>query len=354
MTLSQAQKSIIEKARVVGGGRQGIALTDATCVYLVALIAHDLELADLFPELPAAIPDFFGAGPINALALESSEVGFPELADRLFSSVPDADTYFASLAKLHKARLKYERILATQPIPTVEQVGPRALLEFGKLSTHALSAFIFWRKWLFDIDNRAAQETGYLFEPIIAGAIGGTPISASKSPVRRHENKSKGRQVDCIAGSRAYEFKLRVTIAASGQGRWAEELTFPRDCKESGFTPVLLVLDATPNPKLSELERVFFEAGGEVYIGEEGWRHLDDAAGSTMGVFLEKYVHGPIQALLAEAPRDLPDLKISSKAGDIEIGLGAESFLIARDSIKAEGSRKDPMPDDIEEEIAGL
>ena len=29
---------------------------------------------------------------------------------------------------------------------------------------------------------------------------------------------------------KAYEFKLRVTIAASGQGRWKEELDFPSDC----------------------------------------------------------------------------------------------------------------------------
>jgi hypothetical protein len=30
-------------------------------------------------------------------------------------------------------------------------------------------------EWLYDIDNRSAQETGYLFEPILAAAIGGIP-----------------------------------------------------------------------------------------------------------------------------------------------------------------------------------
>lgn len=94
-----------------------------------------------------------------------------------------------------------------------------------------------------------------------------------------------GRQVDCIREKRAYEFNVRVTIAASGQGRWKEELEFPTDCQASGFVPVLIVLDPTPNPKLTELSRVFASAGGEVYIGAEAWKHLDIEAGPTMARF---------------------------------------------------------------------
>ncbi len=351
MTLSAAQRSIIERARAVGGGGQGVALSGAACSYVLAVIAGDLGVTERFPELPAEVPPFFGDRPIDTL--EVPDVHFIELADRLFSSVPDADTYFASLAKLHKARLKYERILETQPIPTVEQVGPRALLEFGKLGGEALAAFLFWRKWIYDIDNRAAQETGYLFEPIIAGAIGGTPVSAGKSPVRRHNNPKKGRQVDCIAGSRAYEFKLRVTIAASGQGRWKEEMTFPRECQESGYTPVLVVLDATPNPKLAEVERAFYEYDGEVYIGEDAWAHLDEAAGETMGIYLEKYVHGPIDTLLEQAPRHLPNLTLSASARVIKVGVGSESFVIDREP-EEESGHQSLLPDDIDEELPGL
>ena len=129
--------------------------------------------------------------------------------------------------------------------------------QFGKLRSDALAGFLFWRKWFYDIDNRAAQETGYLFEPIIAHAIGGTPAPAKKSPVKRQSDRNKGRQVDCILDDRAYEFKIRVTIAASGQGRWQEELDFPTDCRTSGFTPVLVCLDSTPNPKLSALVDAF-------------------------------------------------------------------------------------------------
>ncbi len=328
MPLSQAQRSIIEKARAVGGGGQGVALSDSACAYVISVVVADLNLAEFFPELPANVQPFFGSGTPGDL--EVRNVDFLDLADRLFSQVPDADTYFSSLAKLHKARMKYERILETQPIPTVEQVGPRALLEFGKLKVESLASFLFWRKWIFDIDNRAAQETGYLFEPIIAGAIGGTPVSASRSPIRRHDNPRKGRQVDCVADGRAYEFKLRVTIAASGQGRWKEELTFPRDCEESGYIPVLVVLDATPNPKLFELETAFLERNGEVYKGESAWQHLDKAAGPIMGIFLEKYVRGPLDALLRGAPSRLSDLTLSEGEGGITVRVGRDSFVVAR------------------------
>src|SRR5207245_2002841 len=58
-------------------------------------------------------------------------------------------------------------------------------------------------------------------------------ISAKKSPIKRTDNPKFGRQVDCLDGKHAYEFKMRVTIAASGQGRFKEELDFARDCNQS-------------------------------------------------------------------------------------------------------------------------
>ena len=203
----------------------------------------------------------------------------------------------------------------------MDQVGPRALLQYGQMSTKALAGFLLWRKWFFDIDNRAGQETGYLFEPIIAYAIGGSPFSAQKSPIRRSEDKQKGRQVDCIRGKLAYEIKLRVTIAASGQGRWQEELEFPIDCKQSGYTPVLLVLDPTPNPKLAELVKTFQTQHGQTYVGDEAWKHLDEAAGNTMSIFLRNYVQQPITETLKQSPASLPDIsfRMSDTAFALEI-----------------------------------
>ncbi len=297
MGLSQTQKSMIEKARAGGSSDQGVELTDDICCYLIAVIARDLNILDQFPELPQDLPLFFQSAEIRTLSVWN--VPFLPLIERLISVNSDADTFFACLASLHKRRLKYERILQTQPIPTIEQVGPRGLLQYGTLEAKALTGLLFWRKWFFDIDNRAGQETGYLFEPIIAHAIGGVPFSAKASPVRRASDPKKGRQVDCVRGKQAYEFKIRVTIASSGQGRWQEELEFPVDCRKSGYAPVLVVLDATANPKLAQLESAFLAQRGKVYKGEAAWRHLDEAAGQTMALFLEKYVP-PAHSRIAE------------------------------------------------------
>src|SRR5690606_866561 len=239
------------------------------------------------------------------------------------------------------------------PIPTLEQVGPRGLLQYGKLGPAALAGLLFWRKWFFDIDNRAGQETGYLFEPVIAYAVGGTPVPAKKSPVKRHKDKKKGRQVDCLLGKKAYELKIRVTIAASGQGAWSEELGFTIYCSGSGYKPVFVVLDSTPNPKLLELEKAFTDQDGEVYKGATAWKHLDSLAGPTMSLFLENYVRGPIERLICEAPKALPKFAATMSDDRIEITVGSEKLRIFRREAEVEDSHHDEAPDDIGDNIPG-
>ncbi len=245
MALTQSQKALIEKTRSIGAAKEAEALSDDDCVFLVATIARDLGLLDKFPGLPTEFPSFFATG-LNERP-KIANANFVDLMDKLLALEPDTDSYFNCLGTLYKARLKYANILRLQPVPTMDQVGPRGLLQYGTLGPEALTAFLLWRKWIFDIDNRAGQETGYLFEPIIAAAIGGTPISSRRSPIKRARDSTKGRQVDCLKDHFAYEIKLRVTIAASGQGRWGEELDFPVDCANSGYAPILLVLDPTRN-----------------------------------------------------------------------------------------------------------
>jgi len=198
----------------------------------------------------------------------------------------DIDTYFRCLAELHKRRLRYEGILASQAFPLMEQVGPRAMLQYGHADPGALAVLLTWRKWIYDIDNRAAQETGYVFEPALVGALGGADVSASASPVKRRGDASRGRQVDCLLetaeGRWAYEFKIRVTIAASGQGRWAEELSFPGEARAAGYVPVLVVFDATENEKLGQLSQAYRAAQGETYIGQDAWQHIEQRSGPTM------------------------------------------------------------------------
>jgi len=347
MGLTTNQRSLITKARTGGGSDLGVTLDDTVCCYLLATIVKDLGLKDQFPDIPLEIPPFFEIKEIKNLRLPG--IDFYKFFERLVSARSDADTYFFCLATLHKARLKYERILQSQAIPTIDQVGPRGLLQYGALSPAALVGFLFWRKWMFDIDNRAGQETGYVFEPIIAYAIGGVPYSAAKSPVKRGGQGSKGRQVDCVVDDKAYELKIRVTIAASGQGRWGEELEFPKDCLASGFTPVLVVLDPTPNIKLEELRRAFVTAGGETYIGEQAWKHLSDAAGPTTATFLELYVHLPLQTLVSETPEKLPELRLRIDENKIIMEIGSEYLAIQRNLSETIIAEQEELPEDIDE-----
>lgn len=354
MGLTQAHRTVISKARAVGGGKQGVALSDEACAYLVAVIARDLKVLKQFPELPKKTPEFFSPGSLEDRVVP--KVDFVPLFQRLVGLDPDADTYFSCLATLHKARLKYERILQTQPVPTVDQVGPRGLLQYGTMSPKALTPFLLWRKWIYDVDNRAGQETGYVFEPIIAHAIGGVSVSAKKSPVRRQANPKKGRQCDCVLDKKAYEVKLRVTIAASGQGRWREELDFPTDCKFSNYVPVLVVLDPTPNPKLAELKGKFLAEGGEAYVGQDAWRHFDTLAGRTMSRFLQLYVHAPIQALLDQVPEkteELPELRLRMAGGSFRLSILGEALNVRRQPKDEEASEPDELPDDVEDQFPG-
>lgn len=350
MALSKVHQALVAKVKAVGNSEMAIPLDDGVCTYLVGIVARDLGLWARFPEFVQEPPPFFGTPILQDLRYEGLD--FPDLFERLIELKKDADSYFLCLATLHKARLKYERILQAQPIPTIDQIGPRSLLQFGSLSPGALASFLFWRKWIFDIDNRAGQETGYLFEPIIASAIGGVPASAKRSPVKRRGTGS-GRQVDCVReiDKRAYEIKIRVTIAASGQGRWQEELDFPEDCRASGYKPMLLVLDPTENPKLTELRRVFLEADGECHVGQGAWDHLEQMAGETMASFISRYVHYPIQELLTNAPQDLPEIRFSMSEDALTVNVGGERLLVQRFVQPEFASDEDAIPDNVGEGV---
>jgi hypothetical protein len=260
--------------------------------------------------LKEAIPDFFDLiFPVSdyyGLPMEwfTTAVQIPEKLHvdlmRLGQNIPDFKTYLLCLSGLHKRRRKYAMILRAQPIPTMVQISPRALVEYGGMEVEALASWLTWRKFFYDLDNRSAQETGYLFEPILAAAIGGEPKGPTSKVVTRTGDDTKGRQVDCwkvdaeTNTKYAYEFKLRVTTAASGQGRIGEEIQFATDCLNSGAIPVLVVLDPTPNNRLTELKTAFEKSGGHAFIGAEAWQHLEEEAGDTMAQFIERYVRRPI------------------------------------------------------------
>ena len=218
----------------------------------------------------------------------------------------------------------------------MDQVGPRGLLEYGICDNDLLNSWLIWRKWIFDIDNRSGQETGYLFEPILASCLGGEAVGSTNSPVKRLDESGKpkatGRQIDCYIGAEnlAYEFKIRVTIAASGQGRFGEELSFPKECKAAGITPVLIVLDPTPSNRLTELAQVFKNNKGLVYIGEQAWKHLEDKSGKIMSHFIDNYIKPPLKTINEFDTSKLSSIKLTWDNDKIVIQGDTKKYKIDR------------------------
>lgn len=317
---------------------------------IIALVAKDIGKASvLAASFPDVWPHISPEGDYYSLSADwftntsgvvhaDDLIGLLEMGESLDK---DFTTYLRCLTELHKRRRKYGLILERQPLPTMVQVSPRALMEYGPdFPTEALASWLTWRKFFYDLDNRSAQETGYLFEPILAAAIGGEPMSAKEKVVHRSNDPSKGRQVDCWkvepdGTPLAYELKLRVTIAASGQGRFAEELSFAEDCKASGVKPILVVLDPTENNKLTDLQAAYRRVGGECYVGDDAWAHLEEEAGTTMAAFIEKYVRRPVgeisafESIVGEDPkrRSLVLLDLATKLEGSQLSISLGSFV---------------------------
>lgn len=211
--------------------------------------------------------------------------------------------YLKNLSELYRRRFKFYNILRTQPFPETEQIGLRCLLEYGNCDDTLLFSWMKWRKLIYDIDNRSAQETGYLFEPILASCLGGESVSHRYSPVKRIDDNgnptNEGRQIDCyIAEAKeAYELKLRVTIAASGQGRFSEEMSFPYEARRAGLKPILIVFDSTPSDLLERLKKKYIDEGGSYAVGDDAWRVLTSRAGNEMGKYILKYIKPPISRM---------------------------------------------------------
>jgi hypothetical protein len=186
MTLTQRLKGVWTKARKPDTSVLKVGLEPHDCAYLILRVFKDLGVT---PPVEAVIDEFFDHRFNSPIDLGDIEPMM--LLESLAEKIPDGELYFECLATLAKRRLKYRRILESQPIPYFDEVGPRALLQIGDLPSEQLIALLKWRKWIFTIDNRAGQETGYVFEPVIAAALGGEACGSSKSPVRQKRHAPK-------------------------------------------------------------------------------------------------------------------------------------------------------------------
>lgn len=244
--------------------------------------------------------------------------------------------YLKNLCDLYRRRVKYYYILKTQSFPNAEQIVPRSLLEYGNCENQLLADWLEWRKWIFDIDNRSAQETGYIFEPILASCLGGESVSAKNSLVKRIDDNgnptSNGRQIDCYISEtkEVYELKMRVTIAASGQGRFSEEMSFPYEAQKAGLTPILVVFDNNESTLLTKLKNRYMECGGKYYIGEDAWNILRERAGEEMGKFINKYIYPPINSMESFLQSNPHNVTLSKEDSRIIISGEKGQYIVDR------------------------
>jgi len=335
-------RSLYSKCKMHGTGEAQVVISDGELKALVSIAIDDLGWPhdDLGIQRVNTPSDRYYGIPMVWFDEQSEiEVQASSIIHTLkscFEKDNDFGLYIENLTALHRRRVKYRRILSSQPIPNMDQIGPRSLLEYGECDPDLLANWMVWKKWIYDIDNRSAQETGYLFEPLLASCLGGEPVGSKNSPVKRLDANgrptNKGRQIDCLVPSnnRTYELKLRVTIAASGQGRFGEELSFAEESRAAGFIPVLLVLDPTPSNRLTELSDKYLACGGAFYHGEEAWAHMEQEAGVVISVFIEKYIKPAIQGI-EEIEIEYPkSINLAWSDQEIEISDGTASYVIKR------------------------
>lgn len=334
-------RNLYSKCKMHGTGEAQVVISDGELNALLSIAVEDLGWSDSDLDIDQVdSPNEYYKIPMSWFDEQAKvEVEANRLIQSLrkcFEKDNDFGLYIENLTALHRRRVKYRRILSSQPTPSMDQIKPRALLEYGACDTTLLANWMVWRKWIYDIDNRSAQETGYLFEPLLASCLGGEPVGSRNSPVKRLDSNGRptnqGRQIDCLVPSnkRTYEFKLRVTDAASGQGRFGEELSFAEESQAAGFNPVLLVLDPTPSNRLTELSEKYRNCCGVVYHGEQAWRHMEAEAGKIVSVFIQKYIKPAIEGIEGIKIGNPKEIRLTWSDQEIGISDEASSYIINR------------------------
>ena len=170
------------------------------------------------------------------------------------------------------------------------------------------------------------RETGFII-----------PSVAKNSPVKRIDDNgnatTNGRQIDCYIeeAKEVYELKMRVTIAASGQGRFSEEMSFPYEAQKAGLIPILVVFDNNESALLTKLKNRYIECNGKCYIGNDAWKILQERAGHEMGIFINKYIYPPINSMEQCLQSNPHEITLSKQESQIVISNTTNRYTIDRE-----------------------
>lgn len=318
----------LRRSRAMPSGTGLRSLDDAMLLRLIGFLERDLGFEGQIESLPDMLRpkhDYFsapllrGAAPLPLSShAQAGRINERDLLERVLLEaneiISDFMTAFQSLCEIQKRRMRFRQILNAHPFPDIEQLAPRGMLEAGLSGPCEASSWLRWRKFLYDIDNRAAQESSHLYIKVLAHCLGGKSHNAQTSPVRRSTDQMSRRRIDCLVEDRVYDLKTRMTEAPSRRARFGDEMSFPRDCQVSGYRPILLVLHALPGERTEELIGQYEIYGGEVHVGDGAWRHIKKNSSLTMQNFLKCYVF-PWQDKVTSETGDVMDLSLKYHDG---------------------------------------
>ncbi|MCW3783890.1 hypothetical protein [Defluviimonas salinarum] len=325
--LSPDQAAALRRNRVLGKGAERIILEIPDMARLIGVLddvaRSAADPARLRDHGPAAAERFYREPDRAAAPGDGGTVSPGAFVDAYLEAhdrIPDFDRAFSALCEITKRRQKLRSIMSSQPMPVISDIAMRSPLEYLAMDDEAMASWMIWRKWLYDIDNRIGQETGYLVASVMALALGGRVCEARTSPIRRSGGDFARRRVDCIKDNRAYDLKARLTDAPSRRARMGDEMAFARDCSFSGFVPVLLVLEDPGPGRSEELVEAYANYGGSVLYGEEAWSHVHEHAGPMMSAFVDLFLRRPVRAISNAGDRPL-DLTLRASEEGINIEL---------------------------------
>ena len=138
-------KKLFSKCKLHGSGDAQVIISDDEIYSLLYLAISDLN----WPHRE------LGINSIDLPSLNYYEIDlewfdnlkFPELQTSDILAIlgacvkkdNDFSLYIENLCALHRRRVKYKRILSAQPLPNMDQVGPRVLLEYGRCNLSLLA-----------------------------------------------------------------------------------------------------------------------------------------------------------------------------------------------------------------------
>ena len=139
MPLSTAQSSTYQAILNPGSSSQAVRLSADHVRALIYIAARDTGV-DGLPDPTSTVPGLFD----DDFDLTFSFPGPPprQLFELALSLNAELETYVGCLATIHKFRLKYRQVLSTQSFATMDQVGPRALLQYKQLDNRSLAALL--------------------------------------------------------------------------------------------------------------------------------------------------------------------------------------------------------------------